>query len=56
MLYIVASYTENTGLKGSSYIIYVMVIPWARVVCLICTPEAQGPAALGLQVYISGKP
>ena len=31
--------------------IYLVVIPWARVVCLIYTPEARG-----LRVYISGKP
>ena len=30
---------------------YLVVIPWARVVCLIYTPEARG-----LRVYISGKP
>ena len=34
---------------------YVIVIPWARVVCLIYTPEARGPQARGLRVYISGK-
>ena len=28
-----------------------MVATWARVVCLICKPEARG-----LRVYISGKP
>ena len=27
--------------------IYVIVIPWARVVCLIYTPEARGPQARG---------
>ena len=31
--------------------IYLVVIPWARVVCLIYTSEARG-----LRVYISGKP
>ena len=36
--------------------IHVILIPWARVVCLICTPEAQGPQAQGLRVYLSGKP
>ena len=30
--------------------IYLIVIPWARVVCLIYTPEALGPQAEG--VYI----
>ena len=35
--------------------VYVIVIPWARVVCLIYTPEARGPQAQGLRVYISGK-
>ena len=30
---------------------YLIVIPWARVVCLIYTPEARG-----LRVYISGEP
>ena len=36
--------------------LYLIVIPWARVVCLIYTPEARGPQARGLRVYISGKP
>ena len=35
---------------------YIIVVTQARVVCLICTPEARGPAALGLRVYISGRP
>ena len=35
---------------------YLVVIPWARVVCLIYTPKARGPQARGLRVYISGKP
>ena len=35
---------------------HITVIPCAFVVCLICTPSALGPAALGLRVYISGKP
>ena len=34
----------------------VIVIPWKRVVCLICTPEAREPQARGLRMYISGKP
>ena len=32
------------------------VVTQARVVCLICPPEARGPVALGLRVYISGRP
>ena len=36
--------------------LHLVVIPWARVVCLIYTPEARGPQARGLRVYISGKP
>ena len=35
---------------------YIVVIPWALVVCLIYTSSALGPAALELWVYISGKP
>ena len=31
--------------------VHLIVIPWARVVYLIYTPEAQG-----LRVYTSGKP
>ena len=27
--------------------IYLIVIPWAQVVCLIYTPEARGPQARG---------
>ena len=30
--------------KSSAYLV---VIPWARVVCLIYTPEARGPRAAG---------
>ena len=37
-------------------VLYLIVIPWARVVCLIYTPEARGPQARGLRVYISGEP
>ena len=40
----------------SSIYIYLIVIPWAQVVCLIYTPEARGPQARGLRVYISGEP
>ena len=40
---------ENTS-------VYLIVIPWARVVCLIYTPEARGLQARGLRVYISGEP
>ena len=36
--------------------VHLIVIPWARVVCLIYTPEARGPQARGLRVYISGEP
>ena len=39
-----------------SYEVHLIVIPWARVVCLIYTPEARGPQARGLRVYISGEP
>ena len=35
---------------------YLLVIPWAQVVCLISTPEAQGSQARGLRVYILGEP
>ena len=35
---------------------HLIVIPWAQVVCLIYTPEARGPQARGLRVYISGEP
>ena len=35
--------------------IQVIVVTWARGICLICMPEARGPMALGLQAYISGK-
>ena len=31
-------------------IAHLIIIPWARVVCLIYTPEARG-----LRVYISGE-
>ena len=35
---------------------YITVVTQALVACLICTPLALGPAALGLRVYISGRP
>ena len=34
---------------------HVIVVTWARVICLICMPEARGPQAQGLRAYISGK-
>ena len=36
--------------------VHLIVVTQARVVCLICTPEARGPQAQGLRVYISGRP
>ena len=35
---------------------HITVMSCAFVVRLICTPSALGPAALGVWVYISGKP
>ena len=35
--------------------LHLIVIPWAQVVCLIYTPEARGPQAQGLRVYIAYK-
>ena len=35
---------------------YIIVVIQALVVCLICPPPVLGPAAVGLQVYISGRP
>ena len=37
------------------YVVYVIVVTWAREICLICMPEARGPQARGLRAYISGK-
>ena len=34
---------------------HVIVVTWARVICLICMPKARGPQARGLRAYISGK-
>ena len=34
---------------------YVIVVTWARGICLICMPEAQGLQARGLRTYTSGK-
>ena len=34
---------------------YIIVVTQALVVCLICPPSGR-PAALGLRVYISGRP
>ena len=31
--------------KSQVPMLYLVVIPWAQVVCLIYTPEAQGPQA-----------
>ena len=44
-----------TSSKSPPHMLHVIAVIWARVVCLICTPEAQGPQAQGLRVYISGK-
>ena len=43
--------------KCTNYIYntYFIVVTWARVVCLICLPKAQGPQARGLKVDISGR-
>ena len=46
-------YSQAIGIERKCYII---VIPCALVIRLIYTPSALGPAALGLWVYISGKP
>ena len=35
--------------------VYVIVVTWALVICLICMPKTQGPQARGLRAYISGK-
>ena len=34
---------------------YILLVTCALVIYLICMPSALGPAALGLQAYISGK-
>ena len=55
----IASIKVNYHSASSSYNlvgVYLVVTPWARVVYLIYTPEARGPQAQGLRVYISGKP
>ena len=52
----VAIYTRFKIIAMHAYNLHLIVIPWARVVCLIYTPEARGPQARGLRVYISGKP
>ena len=38
------------------FIMYLIVIPWAQMVCLIYTSKAQGPQVRVLRVYISGEP
>ena len=35
--------------------VHLIVVTWARVVCLIRMPKARGPQAQGLRAYISGK-
>ena len=30
----------------------VIVVTWARGICLMCMPEARGPQARGLRAYI----
>ena len=32
--------------------IYLIVIPWARVVCLIYTPEARGPQHYIIHIHL----
>ena len=36
-------------------IVQVIVVTQARVLCLICTHEPEGPQRLRVSVYISGK-
>ena len=43
------------GNKSVIFPAFLIVIPWARVVCLMYTPEAWGLQAQGLRVYISGE-
>ena len=35
--------------------VQVIVVTWARGICLICMPEARGPQARGMRACISGK-
>ena len=35
--------------------IHVIVVTWARGICLICMPKARGPQARELRAYILGK-
>ena len=46
-------YNEATFMEKKCYII---VVTQALMVYLICPPSALWPAALGLRVYISGRP
>ena len=43
-------YITYTMMKQEFQGVYVIVVTWARGICLICMPEAQG-----LRAYISGK-
>ena len=36
-------------------VVQLIVVTWARGICLICMPKARGPQARGLRAYISGK-
>ena len=61
MKFIQNYYNEHTKIEFGMLIVVILYelhtshfAMWARGICLICMPEALGPAALGLQAYISG--
>ena len=56
--------TEKAKLEHVCYYLYnyqyniyihLIVVTWARGICLICMPKTRGPQARGLRAYISGK-
>ena len=47
--------TGHHIIAANNLLVHLIVVTWARVVCLICMPKARGPQARGLRAYISGK-
>ena len=45
-------HTKPSGSAMDLRVLQVIVVTWARWICLICMPETQGPQARGLKAYV----
>ena len=43
---------KDRRFHSKSIMMYLIVVTWARGICLICMPKARGPQARGLRAYI----